>query len=86
MKLDDLDSAEAELMRILEIHREAPNDELALLAWYRLGELYFKQGESDKAKKSYERVFELPDYRGMHGRTRAALDEINRPSASADAP
>lgn len=78
MNLDDLESAEAELKTILEIHREAPSDDLALLAWYRLGELYLKQGEPNRAKKAYERVFALPDYRGMHGRTREALDEISQ--------
>ena len=83
MNLGDLDSAEADLKKILAIHREVPSDELALLAWYRLGELHLKRGERDKAKQAYQRVFELPDYRAMHARAREALDEIG---ASANAP
>ena len=78
MSVDDLDSAEADLKKILAIHREVPSDELALLAWYQLGGLYLKRGERDKAKQAYERVFELPDYRKMHSRARGALDEINQ--------
>lgn len=78
MNLDDLDSAEVDLKKILAIHRETPSDELALLAWYQLGELYLKRGEWDEAKRAYDRVFKLPDYRGMHGRTREALEELNQ--------
>jgi tetratricopeptide (TPR) repeat protein len=86
LKLDDLKVAEMELGKILEIHREAPNDELALAAWYQLGELHSKRGEHEKARKAYEKVLELPDYRGMHGRTRDALAEIGGSGANADAP
>jgi len=78
MKLDDLDAAEADLTRILEIHSADPDDRLALLAWYQLGELHAERGETGQAKIAYRRVLELPDYRGMHRRTQDALDEMSR--------
>ncbi len=76
LKLEQLEAAEAELTRILEIHREEPSDQMALLAWYQLGELYAKKGLTDKAKEAYGQVLALPDYRGMHGRAREARDEL----------
>ncbi|NIL99758.1 MAG: tetratricopeptide repeat protein [Acidobacteria bacterium] len=78
LKLEQLDAAEAELTKILEIHREESNDQMALLAWYQLGELYAIRGEADKAHEAYGQVLKLPDFRGMHERARDARDEIGQ--------
>jgi tetratricopeptide (TPR) repeat protein len=79
MEMGDLDTAEAGLTRVIQLHGEAPSVEVALLAWYKLGALYLKRSQLDKARQAYEQVLELPDYRGMHARARDALEELDEP-------
>ena len=55
-----------------------PGGDVALLAWYQLGELYLRRGDPAQAREAYLRVLQLPDFEGMHRRTRQQLAKIDQ--------